>query len=112
MNGNASHYIYRVEWSPEDQEYVGLCSEFPSLSWLAKSDDEAFSGIRALVADVVADMERNGETIPEPLVDRAYSGKILFRTTAEMHRRLAIRAAESKVSLNRYLNGKLTSILG
>ena len=108
MNGNASHYIYRVEWSPEDQEYVGLCSEFPSLSWLAKSDDEAFSGIRALVAD----MERNGETIPEPLVDRAYSGKILFRTTAEMHRRLAIRAAESRVSLNRYLNGKLTSILG
>ena len=60
MNGNASHYIYRVEWSPEDQEYVGLCSEFPSLSWLAKSYDEAFSGIRVLVADVV-----------ESLVDRA-----------------------------------------
>ena len=112
MNGNASHYIYRVEWSPEDQEYVGPCSGFPSLSWLAKSDDLAFAGIRALIADVVADMERNGETIPEPLVDRAYSGKILFRTTAEMHRRLAIRAAESRVSLNRYLNGKLTSILG
>ena len=71
MTTNASHYMYRVEWSPEDQEYVGLCSEFPSLSWLAKSDDEAFSGIRALVADVVADMERKGETIPEPLVDRA-----------------------------------------
>ena len=29
-----------------------------------------------------------------------------------MHRKLAIRAAESRVSLNRYLNGKLTSILG
>ncbi len=71
MNKDASHYIYRVEWSPEDQEYVGLCSGFPSLSQLAKSDDEAFSGIRSLVADVVADMERNGETIPEPLVDRA-----------------------------------------
>jgi len=49
MTTNASHYMYRVEWSPEDQEYVGLCSGFPSLSWLAKSDDEAFSGIRVLV---------------------------------------------------------------
>ena len=60
MTTNASHYMYRVEWSPEDQEYVGLCSGFPSLSWLAKSYDEAFSGIRVLVADVV-----------ESLVDRA-----------------------------------------
>ncbi len=112
MSRNTSHYIYRVEWSPEDQEYVGLCSEFPSLSWLAEGDDEAFFGIRSLVADVVAEMERNGETVPEPLVDRTYSGNILFRTTAEMHRKIAIKAAESKVSLNRYLNSKLTSILG
>ena len=28
-------YTYRVTWSEEDQEYVGLCAEFPSLNWLA-----------------------------------------------------------------------------
>ena len=28
-------YTYRVTWSEEDEEYVGLCAEFPSLSWLA-----------------------------------------------------------------------------
>lgn len=27
-------YTYRVIWSEEDEEYVGLCAEFPSLSWL------------------------------------------------------------------------------
>ncbi|MGV7292077.1 antitoxin HicB, partial [Mycobacterium kansasii] len=31
---NEYHYTYRVEWSPEDGEWVGLCAEFPSLSWL------------------------------------------------------------------------------
>ena len=25
------HYTYRVTWSEEDQEYVGLCAEFPQL---------------------------------------------------------------------------------
>jgi len=30
-------YTYRVTWSEDDNEYVGLCSEFPSLSWLANN---------------------------------------------------------------------------
>ena len=29
-------YTYRVTWSVDDQEYVGLCTEFPSLNWLDK----------------------------------------------------------------------------
>ena len=32
-------YTYRVTWSEEDQEYVGLCLEFPSLSWLAETQE-------------------------------------------------------------------------
>lgn len=31
----SSDYVYRVEWSPADNEFVGLAAEFPSLSWLA-----------------------------------------------------------------------------
>ena len=53
----ADHYTYRVTWSAEDEEYVGLCAEFPSLSWLAPTQEEAFSGIRVLVADCVVDMQ-------------------------------------------------------
>jgi predicted RNase H-like HicB family nuclease len=39
-------YTYRVTWSEEDEEYVGLCAEFPSLSWLEPSPEEALKGIR------------------------------------------------------------------
>lgn len=42
-------YTYRVTWSPDDQEYVGLCGEFPSLSWLAATPEAALKGIRHLV---------------------------------------------------------------
>lgn len=57
-------YTYRVAWSAEDAEYVGLCAEFPSLSWLAPTSDDALSGIRRLVAECVADMRAAGEAPP------------------------------------------------
>ena len=61
-------YTYRVTWSEEDQEHVGLCAEFPSLSWLASSPEAALRGIRTVVAKVVKDMQANGEAIPEALL--------------------------------------------
>ena len=47
----------RVTWSDEDQEHVGLCTEFPSLSWLATTPETALRGIRKVVAEVVAESE-------------------------------------------------------
>ena len=101
-------YTYRVLWSEEDGEYVGLCAEFPSLSWLASDQEEALRGIRQVVADVVADLLESGEEIPEPLATKNYSGHFVVRVTPELHRQLAIEAAESKVSLNRLANDKLS----
>lgn len=63
------NYTYRVAWSAEDAEYVGLCAEFSSLSWLAPTSDEALSGIRRLVAECVADMRDAGETPPVAMSD-------------------------------------------
>lgn len=50
------NYAYRVEWSPEDNEFVGLVAEFPSLSWLAPTHDEAMQGIVGVVEQVLVDM--------------------------------------------------------
>ena len=102
------HYTYRVTWSAEDSEHVGLCAEFPSLSWLAATPDEALAGIRRLVWDSVADMQATGETPPQPMADRTYSGKFMVRVPPETHRALAIRAAEQGVSLNRLVSARLS----
>ena len=101
-------YTYRVTWSEEDKEYVGLCAEFPSLSWLASSPEGALRGIRAVVADAVKDMRSNGEVVPEPLASRHFSGKFLIRVPPEIHRLLAVEAAEAGVSLNRLASAKLS----
>jgi len=100
-------YTYRVIWSEDDEEYVGLCTEFPSLSWLNKLQDGAFKGIRKLVAETIDDMVSNHEPIPEPMVSKKFSGKFVVRVTPELHRELALEARENQVSLNRYVSDKL-----
>jgi len=104
-----NHYTYRVTWSQEDDQCVGLCAEFPSLSWLASTPEKALRGIRKVVADVVNDMKINGESVPEPLSARRYSGKFMVRVPPEVHRKLAIEAAEEDISLNRLVSARLSS---
>ncbi len=100
-------YTYRVTWSAEDGEHVGLCVEFPSLSWLASTPEAALRGIRRTVSRVVEDMEACGELIPEPLAVRKFNGKILLRVPPEVHRHLVMEASEEHVSLNRLVNSRL-----
>lgn len=106
---NIAHYTYRVTWSPEDNEHVGLCVEFPSLSWLAKSPEAALKGIRKVVAEVVADMQSGGELIPAALAEKRYSGEFKVRIPPQVHRELALSAAEQGVSLNRLASAKLAA---
>ena len=108
MAKKIDRFTYRVTWSEEDQEYVGVCVEFPSLSWLQKSQDKALQGIRKLVSETVADLKSNKEPIPEPISMRPYSGKFMVRVPPEVHRMLALKAAESGVSLNRLVSSKLS----
>ena len=83
----SDRYIYRIIWSDEGKEYVGLCVEFPSLSWLAESPESALKGIREVVEDVI---------------------KFIVRIPPEVHRNLAIEAEEEGISLNRLVSAKLS----
>lgn len=75
-------YTCRVTWSEGDQEYVGLCAELTSLSWLEKTPEKALAGIRTLVKECVYDMEANGETMPEPIATTNFSGMFMVRVPA------------------------------
>jgi predicted HicB family RNase H-like nuclease len=102
------HYTYRVTWSEEDSEYVGLCAEFSSLSWLAKTPEDALKGIRHVVAEVFQDMLASGEEPPKALASRRFSGNFMVRIPPDTHRKLAVEAAENGISLNRLASMKLT----
>lgn len=40
---------FNVKWSREDQEFVGLCKNYPSLSYLDKDFAKSLKGIINLV---------------------------------------------------------------
>jgi predicted HicB family RNase H-like nuclease len=105
----ADHYTYRVHWSAEDGEYVGTVAELPSVSWLAEDRLEAFVGVQRIVEEIVAEMLASGEEPPVAIADKHYSGKFQVRVPEEVHRRLAIRAAEQGVSLNALASSRLAS---
>lgn len=100
-------YTYRVTWSEDDGEFVGLCAEFPSLSWLAGTSAKALKGVQMVVKECIEDMASNEEDIPSPISTRQYSGKFMVRVPPEVHRHLVTEAAESGVSLNRIASAKL-----
>lgn len=107
MKKAPDRYTYRLTWSEEDNEHVGLCAEFPSLSWLDSTPETALVGIRKLVKDVLKDIVKSGEVVPEPISLKSYSGKFMVRVPPETHRLLAVQATESGVSLNRLVSSKL-----
>lgn len=106
----SDRYTYRITWSEDDREFVGLCIEFPSLSWLAKSPEAALKGIRRVVEQAVRDMEDKGESPPAPISGRSFSGRFVVRIPPEVHRALAIKAAEEGISLNRLVSSKLADL--
>ena len=107
MLREADKYTYRVTWSDEDNEYIGLCAEFPSLSWLATTPEAALKGIRTTVRKCVKDLMETGETVPKAIATKKYSGKFMVRVPPEVHRQLVVKAAEEGVSLNRVVSSKL-----
>ena len=107
MKNDLDRYMYRLTWSEEDGAHVGLCAEFPSLSWLDSTPEKALVGIRKVVKEILRDITKSGEAIPEPISVKNFSGKFMVRIPPETHRNLAVQAAESGVSLNRLVSSKL-----
>ncbi|MBW3093161.1 type II toxin-antitoxin system HicB family antitoxin [Bifidobacterium sp. 82T10] len=102
-----SRYIYRVSWSDEDGGFVATVAELPGLRFVAQSSVDAMAGIYAMAAERVSALKAEGADVPVPFEDRHYSGHFMVRVPPELHRRLALEAAEQGVSLNRLVQSRL-----
>jgi len=100
---SADHYTYRLAWSVKDDEFIATVIEFPSLSWLAPSREQALTGLTSLIEEVLLDMLASGEEIPAPWDERSFSGKFNLRLGPELHKRVALEAAERGESMNTYV---------
>ncbi|WP_313674227.1 toxin-antitoxin system HicB family antitoxin [Mycolicibacterium sp.] len=103
----APNYSYRADWSPESNEYQARCLEFPGRYGRGFTAHEAVADMESIVAETLHAIVADGETPPESLTDRRYSGNILVRASPSLHGRLVVEAFEQGVSLNRWVLQKL-----
>jgi len=63
-----NQYNYNVEWSDEDELYIGRVEEFSLLAAHGDTEGEALKEIQFAVKSVLEILEETGEEIPQPLV--------------------------------------------
>jgi len=106
----AEHYTYRLAWSVKDEDFIATVVEFPSLSWIADTREAALAGLTSVVEEVLQDMLAEGEEIPAPWDERTFSGKFNLRLGPDLHKRVALEAAERHESMNTYVIKQLGTI--
>ena len=104
---SADHYTYRLAWSAKDTEFIATVVEFPSLSWIADSREGALTGLTSVVEEVLKDLLAEGEEIPAPWDERTFSGKFNLRLGPDLHKKVALEAAERHESMNTYVMKQL-----
>ena len=95
-------YLKIVEWSDEDQCYVGRA---PGLAFGGvHGDDEkkVYEELCDVVEEIIEIIEEDGDPLPPPTAGKRYSGKFNLRVGEELHERLVLESMKSNESLNSY----------
>jgi predicted HicB family RNase H-like nuclease len=105
----AQYYDYRIQYSQEDEAYVGSVVEWPSLKAHGESQGEALNEIKKAVELSIEDCRETGDDYPEPFNLRKFSGRFSVRIQPSLHRELTKEAQDEGVSLNQLVTRKLSA---
>ncbi|MDR2163741.1 MAG: type II toxin-antitoxin system HicB family antitoxin [Clostridiales Family XIII bacterium] len=101
-------YTFRVEWSEEDKAHIAHCLEFPSIMTHGNTPGKALKAAEHAVTAAIEWMREDGEAVPEPFGTKNYKGNLTLRIPSDIHRKVAIRAAEEGVSINQYILSRIS----
>jgi predicted HicB family RNase H-like nuclease len=102
MRKKSAQYLKIVEWSEEDQCFVGRCPELMLGGVHGKNEQKVFAELCAVIDEWIKDAERTGVDLPPGMSGKRYSGKFNLRVDKQLHERLAIEALKQGKSLNAY----------
>ena len=107
MKKLANNYLKIVEWSEEDQCYIGIA---PGLFMGGVHGDEetaVFQELCDVVEETIALFEAEGKPLPAPTANKQYSGKISLRIPPDLHKQISIRAMQMGKSVNKFVQHRL-----
>jgi predicted RNase H-like HicB family nuclease len=98
----SDRYLKVVEWSDEDQKYIGTCLELFGGGCHGKDEAKVYKELCGIVDWVIEDEKKDGDPLPEPTLRKKIAGKfftLLCATTSEKNAR---RVSYPSESLNNY----------
>ena len=111
MNHLSNRYLKVVEWSSEDNCFIGTAPGLFMGGVHGDDQTQVFQELCSVVDDVVTLFESEGKPLPAPTADKNYSGKISLRIPPELHKTVAIRASQTDESINKFIQHQLESAL-
>ena len=105
----ARRYVKLVEWSDEDQCYIGSAPPLIGQSCHGPTESAVIQELTQIVEEWVEIMMTQGKPLPVATANKTFSGKFLVRVPPEVHKRAALKAAARGDSLNQFVSDILAS---
>ena len=91
----------------DDNEWLAHFEELPHISAFGDSPEEALKELDIAWSEVKQSYITKGEEIPQSIANKRFSGQFNVRIDKRIHKKLAMEAVRSGISLNALVSQKL-----
>ena len=95
-------YLKIVEWSDEDQCYVGSIPGWIGKCCHGDNEEEVYHQLCQILEEWIEIYEEDKIPLPPSITAKKYSGKFQLRIDSDLHKALAIRSMQANESLNNF----------
>ena len=111
MKRLSDQYLKLVEWSEEDNCYIGTSPGLFTGGVHGDDQSKVFLELCDVVEEIVLLYESEGKQLPAPTANKSYSGKISLRIPPELHKTVAIKATQTGESVNKFIRHALEAVV-
>lgn len=98
----SDRYLKIVEWSEDDQCYVGRCPGLMMGGVHGEDEESVYRELCEAVEEWMQIHEEDGAELPPPTAGKNYSGKFVLRIGEDLHEKLSLKALTEGDSLNNF----------
>lgn len=95
-------YLKIVEWSDEDQHYVGSVPGWIGKCCHGDNEEKVYKELCQIVDEWIEIYKKDSIALSPATAGKKYSGKFVIRIDPELHKALTVRALNAGESLNNY----------
>ena len=96
------HYLKIVEWSDEDQCYVGSIPGWIGKCCHGDNEEDVYRQLCQILEERIELYDQDNMPLPPSISGKKYSGKFQLRVDSDLHKALSIRAMQTNQSLNSF----------